>query len=102
MVNDLSAYAGQFPLEEERGGRAAGDQVRPFGLRYATSVPASAVASIDFSRISYDEKRQIALVADDDGTLIPAMKHTSTQTKTSTASHDRKGGDDSDTDSTGT
>lgn len=38
---------------------------------------------------------------DDDGTLIPAMKHTSTATKTSTASQDRQG-DDSDTDSTGT
>lgn len=60
MANDLSAYAGQFPLEEERGsGQAAGGSVRPFGLLYATA--ASAVAVIDFSRIRYDEERQIAL-----------------------------------------
>ncbi|MBO0802110.1 MAG: putative ATP-grasp-modified RiPP [Nocardiopsaceae bacterium] len=102
MANDLSACAGQFPLEEEHGtGQAAGDPVRPFGLRYATAVPASAIASIDFSGIRYDEEQQIAVVTDDDGTLIPAMKHTSTRTKTSTASHDRQG-DDSDTDATGT
>jgi putative ATP-grasp target RiPP len=55
---------------------------------------------VDFSTISYDPVRQIALAVDGSGSVIPAMKHTSTRTKTSTGSQDRKGAD-SDSDATG-
>lgn len=72
----------------------------PFGLRYVIAPAESSVVEVDFSRISYDPVQQISVILDDDGSLLPAMKHTSTTTKTSTASHDRKG-DDADTDSTG-
>jgi putative ATP-grasp target RiPP len=99
--NDLVQQSDQFPLGAALG---AGDEAprdgmatSAFGLRYVT---AASVVRVDFSKISYDPVRQIAVVADDDGHLLPAMKHTSTTTSTSTASNDRKG-NDSDTDATG-
>lgn len=102
--NDLVGQGDQFPLgaalaiDDETAG--AGETVLPFGLRYVTAPAATSIVKVDFSKISYDSDRQVALVADDDGSLLPAMKHTSTTTSTSTASNDRKG-NDSDTDSTG-
>lgn len=103
-TNDLVRQGDQFPLGTALGthDESAGDGpiVVPFGLRYVTAPAASSVVRVDFSKISYDPVRQIALVADDDGSLLPAMKHTSTSTSTSTASHDREG-NDSDTDSSG-
>jgi putative ATP-grasp target RiPP len=60
----------------------------PFGLKYAVA-PAETV-DVDLPSISYDPDRQIAVVSDGDAT-VPAMKHTSTNTKTTTASQDRKG-----------
>jgi putative ATP-grasp target RiPP len=102
--NGLVRQGDQFPLgaalgvNDETAG--AGKTVSPFGLRYVTAPAAGSVVEVDFSEISYDPVRQIAVVADDDGSLLPAMKHTSTTTKTSTASNDRKGSD-SDTDYTG-
>jgi putative ATP-grasp target RiPP len=104
MSNDLSQQNVQFPLAggaEGEGLTGGGPVVIPFGLRYAVPAPASAVAEVDYSRISYDDARQIAVITGDDGSLLPAMKHTSTTTKTSTASQDRKG-EDSDSDATGT
>lgn len=109
MTNDLTRYGDQFPLGTASGadndgpgsGIGALGGARPFGLRYAVSPPASSVVSIDFSRVSYDPVRQIAIVTEDDGSVLPAMRHTSTRTTTSTASEDR-GGPDRDTDATGT
>lgn len=100
MANDLSQHGEQFPLSGGAGGEEAPGAV-PFGLRYAVPAPASAVAVVDYARIRYDEARQIAVIEGDDGSLLPAMRHTSTQTKTATASQDRQG-EDSDTDATGT
>jgi len=100
-TNELARQEDHFPLSAPAGEPAASGQVvLPFGLRYATAVPPASVVRIDFTKISYDPARQISVVADDDGSLLPAMKHTSTTTSTSTASHDREG-NDSDTDSTG-
>jgi putative ATP-grasp target RiPP len=92
-----------FPLGEDllRGGRGSERAALPFGLRYATTPAVAAAVRLDFSRIAYDPEQQIAVVTEDDGTLLPAMRHTSTQTKTETGSHDRTGPDD-DTDTTGT
>jgi putative ATP-grasp target RiPP len=70
--------------------------VRPFGLRYAVT-PAE-TAEVDLSSLTYDEDEQISFVGDG-GVMVPAMRHTSTQTKTHTG--DRSNGDD-DTDTTGT
>jgi putative ATP-grasp target RiPP len=104
--NELMRHADHFPLDNTPGEGGHGGPLRarwaarPFGLRYATAFSRSSVVDVDFSRITYDPVRQIALVGDDDGSLIPAMKHTSTHTSTSTGSQDRKGAD-SDSDATG-
>jgi putative ATP-grasp target RiPP len=98
--NDLVREGDHFPLGENLAERES-SVATPFGLRYATLPNDGSRVELDFSRISYDPERQIATVIDDDGSIIPAMRHTSTQTKTTTASQDRKG-DDSDTDATGT
>lgn len=100
MANDLAQQSALFPLAAGTGGEDT-PTAYPFGLRYVVRAPASAVAVVDYSRIQYDEVRQIAVVTGDDGSLLPTMKHTSTQTKTATASQDRNG-EDSDTDATGT
>lgn len=99
--NELARESDHFPLGAPLGQEAkAGQAVRPFGLRYVTVPQPAAVVQVDFSKISYDPVRQIGVVADDSGRLLPAMKHTSTMTKTSTASHDRAS-NDSDTDASG-
>jgi putative ATP-grasp target RiPP len=102
MTTDELAWQGDhFPLGATAGEAVASEAaVLPFGLRYVTAAPPASVVRIDFAKISYDPARQISLVTEDDGSLLPAMKHTSTSTSTSTASHDREG-NDSDTDSTG-
>ncbi|HUZ26026.1 MAG TPA: putative ATP-grasp-modified RiPP [Streptosporangiaceae bacterium] len=106
-TDDLMWQGDHFPLgaafsTSDAAAEPAGDgqAARPFGLRYATAPAAGSLVEVDLSKISYDPVRQISLVTDDDGSLLPAMKHTSTATKTSTGSHDRKGAD-SDSDSTG-
>lgn len=68
---------------------------RPFGLKYA--VPSARTIDVDRSKITFDPRRQIAVVRGDDG-LVPAMRHTSTQTKTQTGD---RSGPNSDTDTTG-
>jgi putative ATP-grasp target RiPP len=103
-LNDLMRHGDQFPLGAplgSRGNTADEDIVVPFGLRYAEPTPPSARVDVDFSKISYDPVRQIAVVVDGDGGVLSAMRHTSTQTSTDTASRDRDG-PDRDTDATGT
>jgi putative ATP-grasp target RiPP len=98
-ISDLTGAATQFPLGEQYG--PAGEEpegVTPFGLRYATPPGPGAVTDVDWSAIGYDPARQIATVTED-GEQVPAMKHTSGQTSTSTATQDRSGGD-KDTDTT--
>lgn len=101
IANDLTREGDQFPLGSgptaDSGREAA---VVPFGLRYATTPSDAATVDLDFSKISYDPESQIAILTDDDGTILPAMRHTSTKTKTETQSRDREGPDD-DTDATG-
>ena len=107
-TNNLVRQGDHFPLGAGLGASEdivtesaeGGEAKLPFGLRYVTAPPESSVVKVDFSKISYDPVQQMALIADDDGSLLPAMKHTSTTTKTSTASHDREG-NDSDTDASG-
>lgn len=95
----LTEHRHQFPLGRhvppDNATGDPNDRIMPFGLKYA--VTPHATVDVDFSALSYDADRQIAVV-DDDGTLIPAMRHTSTKTKTHTG--DRSSGD-SDTDTTG-
>jgi putative ATP-grasp target RiPP len=105
--NDLTRQADHFPLDGPGIADPAFAElscdaraVRPFGLRYATAPPPSSMVEVDIAKISYDPVRQISLVTGDDDSLLPAMKHTSTTTKTSTGSHDRQGAD-SDTDASG-
>jgi putative ATP-grasp target RiPP len=104
-TDDLMRPGDHFPLGEAFSSApiavpVGSEAARPFGLRYASAPAAGSLVELDLSLLSYDPLRQIALVAEDDGSFLPAMKHTSTSTKTSTGSHDRKGAD-SDTDSTG-
>jgi putative ATP-grasp target RiPP len=100
-ANELVWASEQFPMGAPIDENVGNPQAAfPFGLRYAVTPPSASVVQIDFSKISYDAARQISVVAEDDGSVTPAMKHTSTVTKTSTASHDRTG-DDKDTDSSG-
>lgn len=69
---------------------------RPFGLRWA--VPPRTTASIDASRIDYDEDRQIGLIRDRrSGDVVALARHTDGQTGTVTNS-DGHQGRDSDTD----
>ena len=101
-INDLTRPGDHFPLGEALADdHSDASAVRPFGLRFATTPTAAAVVDIDWSKVGYDQAHQITTVTEDDGTVLPAMKHTSTRTSTTTSSHDRKGAD-SDTDSTGT
>jgi putative ATP-grasp target RiPP len=100
-TSDLDRAGAHFPLglplPPARSGVTA---MAPFGLLRAVPPSPSAVVDVDWSAIGFDPSRQIAVIVDD-GTVLPAMKHTSTQTKTSTNSHDRNPPDD-DKDATGT
>lgn len=98
-VNDLDRAGMHFPLGAPLRPGDADTEVRPFGLRY--SVKPDSVVDLDWDQITYDPDRQISIVTDDAGTIVPAMRHTSTKTKTSTNSDDRKP-PDSDEDASGT
>lgn len=101
-MNELVREGDHFPLSTSLSEETMDEQTAlPFGLRYVTTAPPASTVQIDFSKIGYDPVRQISVMACGDGSLLPAMKHTSTTTKTSTASHDRQG-NDSDTDASGT
>lgn len=98
-TNDLLRHGDHFPLGAREEGVESANRVNdasPFGLRYLTQPPTSAIAEIDHTKIIYDPDRQIAIVINDDESVLPALRHTSVQTKTSTASHDR-GAPDTDT-----
>jgi putative ATP-grasp target RiPP len=67
-----------------------------FGLRHAVpSVP----LEVDLSAVHYDHDRQISVI-NEGGTLLPALKHSTGQTATNTATQDNKGGSDRDSDQT--
>jgi putative ATP-grasp target RiPP len=105
QASDLLRAGQHFPLGVAFGPDpdrpAAIATVRPFGLRWAQTPSAAGRVELDWSAIGYDPERQIATVDDGEGHVLPAMRHTSTQTTTSTSEHDRNP-PDSDTDATGT
>ncbi len=81
-----------FPLGRPLGPVAGNLTARPFGLRFS-SAPGS-VVDLEWETVRYDPVRQIAVVSGPDGSVLPAMKHTSTKTKTTTNIHDRLPPDD--------
>jgi putative ATP-grasp target RiPP len=100
IINDLIRYGDHFPLGSPMKATNDSDtEVAPFGLRYST-MPNTTLAP-DFTKISYDSGTQTAIFTEEDGSIIQAGRHTSTQTTTDTASQDRKPGQDKDTDATG-
>lgn len=86
------------PLGESQGPVPDLPTARPFGLRYASDP--QEVVDVEWADLSYDPAQQMAVVDDQAGDVVLAMKHTSTKTKTTTNSQDRKSSDD-DSDSTG-
>jgi putative ATP-grasp target RiPP len=98
-AGDLDRAGAHFPLGASLGPEQEQEGVRPFGLGFAV-VPCSAV-ELHWEQLGYDPVRQITTVTDEAGTILPAMKHTSTKTKTDTNAADRKPPDD-DEDATGT
>lgn len=68
----------------------------PFGVRHAIAVRP---AQVDLSVLIYDPDRQINYVCDG-GVTVPALKHSSGKTSTTTASQDAKPGNDYDSDQT--
>lgn len=88
-----------LPLDVSQGPVSESPTVRPFGLRYATEP--HEVVDVVWADLSYDPAQQIAIVTDPSGHVVPAMKHTSTKTKTTTNVQDRNPPDD-DEDWTGT
>jgi putative ATP-grasp target RiPP len=64
---------------------------RPFGLRYVAEPRLSATADADLAMMRLDEVTQIAVMSDDG---MPAFKHTSGKTKTTTNVDDRNASDD--------
>jgi len=69
---------------------------RPFGLRYLIDAHSSANCELDLSSVRFDDELQIAVMNGESGGM-PAFKHTSGQTSTTTSIDDRKA-PDSDTD----
>ena len=101
-ANDLIRKGDHFPLNAPMVAPRRDDEaIMPFGLRYATMPNKAATFEPDFSKISYDPETQTAIFTEEDGSVIQAGRHTSTQTTTSTASQDRKPGADKDTDAAG-
>jgi len=85
-----------FGLVDPSGEVTAAGAV-PFGLRRAVCAPAVSVG--DLAAYGFDHDRQIGTVLDTDGAMVPLMKHSTGQTKTSTNPDGAKG-PDSDTDQT--
>lgn len=67
-----------------------------FGLRHAVEVTP---LPVDLSTIQYDPHQQISMF-NDCGVAVPALKHSTGQTSTNTATQDNKGGSDRDSDQT--
>lgn len=68
----------------------------PFGVRHAVTVTPQPA---DPSTLIYDPDRQVNLVRDG-GVLVPALKHSTGKTSTTTASSDARPGNDYDSDQT--
>jgi putative ATP-grasp target RiPP len=83
-----------FGLLETSSGATTPEAV-PFGLRRAVLAPSVGVG--DLSMYGYDHDRQIGTVVDTDGAVVPLLRHTTGQTKTTTNPDGHKG-PDSDTD----
>ncbi|HEY8471676.1 MAG TPA: putative ATP-grasp-modified RiPP [Natronosporangium sp.] len=66
----------------------------PFGLRQAVESPAVPVG--DLSSYGYDADRQIGVITEN-GRVVPLLRHTTGQTRTTT-NPDGQAGPDSDTD----
>jgi putative ATP-grasp target RiPP len=66
----------------------------PFGLRLAVEVPATSIGEL--AAFGYDTDQQIGTVRDGDQ-VVPLLRHTTGQTRTTT-NPDRHRGPDSDTD----
>ena len=85
---------GPFGLLDTSGGVSAPEAL-PFGLRKAVTAPVVAVG--DLSTYGFDHDQQIGTVVDDNGVVVPLLRHTTGTTKTTT-NPDGKSGPDSDSD----
>ena len=92
--SDAFALGRPFGLLDVSGDVTAA-QALPFGLRRAVIAPAVDVG--DLSGYGFDHDRQIGTVVGEDGVVVPLLRHTTGQTRTTTNADGRKG-PDSDTD----
>lgn len=81
-----------FPLGVNQDPVSEAPTARPFGLRYTTEP--REVVDVVWSDLSYDATRQMAVISDQTGNVIPAMKHTNTKTKATTNTQDRNPSDE--------
>lgn len=98
-ADPLYPASGLFPLGRPFGLLPASDEecpaeVLPFGLRRAVTSPAVPIG--DLSAYGYDHDQQIGTFRDGE-TVVPLMRHTTGQTRTTTNADGQKG-PDSDTD----
>lgn len=93
-VSAVFALGRPFGLLEADNGMTA-TEVMPFGLRRAVVAPAVEVG--DLSAYGFDHDRQIGIVMGADGVVVPLLRHTTGQTRTTT-NPDGHGGPDSDID----
>jgi putative ATP-grasp target RiPP len=68
----------------------------PYGVRHAQTVTP---IPVDLATMIFDSEQQITVVLDG-GVSMPALKHSTGRTSTSTANQDNKGGADRDSDQT--
>lgn len=66
-------------------------EVWPFGLRCAVTAPLVEVG--DLSAYGFDHDRQIGTVVDADGVVVPLLRHTTGQTRTTTNPDGHRGAD---------
>lgn len=69
------------------------ESYRPFGLQYLVDPPLDAASDIEMSAMRFDEASQMAVLIGESGS-VPACKHTSGKTKTTTNVNDRQSSDD--------
>ncbi|MGH3645637.1 MAG: putative ATP-grasp-modified RiPP [Micromonosporaceae bacterium] len=99
-LDPLYPNSGAFALGRPFGlldvaGEVTAAEALPFGLNRAVVAPA--VAAVDLSTYGFDHERQIGTKVDADGVVVPLLKHTTGQTRTTT-NPDGYRGPDSDTD----
>ncbi len=92
LYPDSSAFAlgRPFGLLDSAGQVTATGAV-PFGLNRAVVAPAVPVG--DLSRYGFDHERQIGTVVEADGVVVPLLRHTTGQTRTTTNPDGSKGPD---------